>query len=134
MKLGGLGAEMFKACSPLQQRWLSAYCLSGDAQEASQVSGVQHLEAMVWIRDDGDFKEALDQARRVVGMMLEAEAVKKVRSEEGSDRLMIELLRAMMPEKYDPAMKGVQDDSDDYDGGYGNGIDVTIHEEEADAV
>ncbi len=129
VKMGGLGAEMFKDCTPLQQRWLSSYCLHGDAERASVQSQVQHLEAMVWERDDAVFAEAVDQARRVVGYMLEAVALEKAKSDEGSDRLTIELLKAMMPERYDPAHRGTQQE-EEYDGGYGQGIDVTEQEED----
>lgn len=133
VSMGGLGAEMFKSCNALQQRWLTEYCKDGDAETASLRSNVQHLEAMVWIRDDPEFAEALDQARRVVGFMLEAKALDKAQSEEGSDRLMIELLKAFAPERYDPTHKDVRED-DEYEGGFGGGIDVTPEQDELDAV
>ena len=121
---------MFKDCTPLQQRWLSSYCLHGDAERASVNSKVQHLEAMVWIRDDAEFADAMDQARRVVGLMLEAVALSKAQSDDGSDRLIIELLKAMMPERYDSTFRDARQD-DEYDGGYGQGIDVGELEEDA---
>ena len=133
LEMGGLGAEMFKDCTPVQQRWLSSYCLHGDALRASEECMVNHLEAMVWMRDVDEFGEALDQARRVVGLMLEAEAIVKAKSEEGSDRLMIELLRAMMPERYDPDAKNARADEEDHDGGYGS-INLYPSKDDADAV
>lgn len=133
VSMGGLGAEMFRSCNALQQRWLTEYCKHGDAERASTSAGVPHLEAMVWIRDDPEFAEAMDQARRVVGLDLEASALQKARSDEGSDRLIIELLKAMMPERYDPAFRDTQDE-EEYDGGFGGGINVHPEEDEQDAV
>lgn len=130
VQMGGLGAEMFKDCTVLQQRWLSDYCVHGDAIIASENTDTPHLEAMMWLRDDADFIDAFNMARQVVGMMLEARAIKRTKGEDASDRLTELLLKAMLPDKYDQNYKPEEEEKD-YNGSFTNKIDVGEPEDEA---
>ncbi len=110
----GEASNYFESCSPEQVRWLQAYSQSGDAEIASKVSEVEHLLAMGWLKESEEFMEAFEYARMVVGYELEAAALSKAKSEDGSDRLMIELLRAMLPHKYDPNYTEDEDDEENH--------------------
>ena len=114
--IDGAAAEYFEACSTIQRRWLQAYINSGNVTAASKRAGVEHLEAMKWLRDDESFQEAFERARLLIGYALEGRAMRKAESEEGSDRLIIEMLRAMLPHKYDPNYEETEAAEDDYIG------------------
>lgn len=123
------GAQFFGGCSGLQARWLSAYIkASGDPVLASQTARTDYMEVNVWLRDDEVFRAAYEDARTVIGRELEAAAMAKARSEEGTDRLMIELLRGFLPERYDPNHEPEKDD-EEYNGSFTHVISVDPQEE-----
>lgn len=79
-------------------RFLDALREHGTVYAACQASGVPRTTVYRWREDDADFAAAWDAAIEDVTDMLEREAIR--RATEGSDTLMIFLLKANRPEKY----------------------------------
>ncbi|MDB4876438.1 MAG: hypothetical protein JWM41_2884 [Gemmatimonadetes bacterium] len=81
-----------------QLRALKAYVASGRVNTACKAAQVQYSTWYRWIAEDRDFARAFEQAKEMLADDLEGVAVE--RAKEGSDTLLITLLKALKPEKY----------------------------------
>jgi len=79
----------------------------GTIRKACEVSGIPRKTYDVWNRDDPEFSQAMDLARRSFAESLEELALERVRNPEkgkGSDVLLLGLLNANMPHKFRPQL------------------------------
>lgn len=88
-------------CTPSQQKrdaFLKAYERLGTITHAAKEAGVSRRTVYNWQQADEDFALAMHDCREQVTEDLEREAVR--RAKDGSDTLLIFLLKANRPEKY----------------------------------
>ena len=79
----------------------------GTIRKACKVSGIPRTTYDIWNRDDPEFSQAMDLARRSFAESLEELALDRVRNPEkgkGSDVLLLGLLNANMPHKFRPQL------------------------------
>jgi len=83
--------------SPQQQMYIMQYAVKGTKMGACTGAGVPYLVATKW-NDDPEFCSALAEAMAMAQDALEEELIRRAMN--GSDKLMIEAIRASKPEKY----------------------------------
>ena len=83
--------------SPQQQMYIMQYAVKGTKMGACTGAGVPYLVATKW-NDDPEFCSALAEAMAMAQDALEEELLRRAMN--GSDKLMIEAIRASKPEKY----------------------------------
>ena len=85
--------------SPLQQMYIIAYATKGTKKGACELSGVTYSVVNKWMKDD-EFNQALQNAVGLVQDSLEEELIRRAMN--GSDKLLVEAIKAHKPEKYQP--------------------------------
>src|SRR5574343_1062506 len=85
--------------SPLQQMYIIAYATKGTKKGACELSGVTYSVVNKWMKDD-EFSQALQNAVGLVQDSLEEELIRGAMN--GSDKLLVEAIKAHKPEKYQP--------------------------------
>ena len=83
--------------TPMQQLYVVAYATRGTRTGACKVAGVSYATVNTWMRSD-EFVAALDNAVAIAQDMLEEELFR--RAYNGSDKLLLEALKALKPHKY----------------------------------
>lgn len=86
-----------------QESFLHAYSLTGSLQHAEMASKISRQNHYLWMREDPTYKERFDRARVEAIDSLESEAFK--RAMQGSDTLLMFLLKGNAPGKYRDSMK-----------------------------
>lgn len=81
-----------------QLRALKAFAIGGHVGNACKAAGVKYSAWYRWIDEDPDFARALEQAKDMLADEIEGVAI--TRAKEGSDTLLLALLKALKPEKY----------------------------------
>ena len=82
----------------LKERFLEAYEKYGTVTSACRVVELSRDTPYRWRQQDSEFDEAFENSRNVVADGLEAECIR--RAHEGSDLLLIFLLKGLKPERY----------------------------------
>lgn len=90
--------------SPVQQMYIIGFAAKGTRKGACQLAGVPFSVVKKWMEDD-EFSEALQNAVDIVRDSLEEELLSRAMS--GSDRLLLEAVKAMKPEKYNKKQSDV---------------------------
>ena len=83
---------------------LAAYVETGIVASACRAVGIGRTTWYRWIREDKDFAAVVENAREMVADDLESEAVRRAKN--GSDVLLIFLLKGLKPEKYGNRVAG----------------------------
>ena len=83
--------------TPTQQMYIISYAVRGTKTGACKMAGVPYSAVDKWMKIDA-FTNALQNAVQITGDMLEEELMK--RAMEGSDKLLLEALKALRPEKF----------------------------------
>ena len=83
--------------NPLQQIYITALAARGTKTMAAKVAGVSMSTVEKWMREP-KFREAMTTAAEVISDVLEQEALRRAMS--GSDKLLITMLKAVRPDKY----------------------------------
>ena len=83
--------------SPVQQLYVIAYATKGTKKGACELAGVPFHVVSKWL-DNEEFSEALQNAVDIVRDSLEEELIRRAMN--GSDRLLLEAVKASKPEKY----------------------------------
>jgi len=83
--------------SPIQQMYIIGFATRGTKTGACKLAGVTYNVVNRWMEDD-EFSAALQSAVEVVRDSLEEELL--ARAMTGSDRLLLEAVKASKPEKY----------------------------------
>lgn len=81
-----------------KDRFLEAYAETGTVTHAATRAGIDRRTHYRWLQDDENYAEAFASAEQSVVDMLEGEAIR--RATEGSDTLLIFLLKGLRPERY----------------------------------
>lgn len=87
-----------------QQVYIVAYATRGTKTGACKVAGVPFSAVSRWMEDES-FVEALNNAAEIVRDSLEEELLR--RAMDGSDKLLLEAVKAMKPEKYNKKQSDV---------------------------
>ena len=82
----------------LKQSFLESYETFGTVTAGCKVAKLSRDTVYRWRREDPVFSEAFETAREVVADDLEQEALR--RAHDGSDLLLIFMLKALRPDKY----------------------------------
>lgn len=85
--------------TPVQQMYIIGYAVRGTKKGACQLAGVTYSVVSRWLKND-EFTGALQDAVELVKDSLEEELIRRAMN--GSDRLLIEAIKAANPEKYQP--------------------------------
>lgn len=85
--------------SPVQQMYIIGYATKGTKKGACQLAGIGYGVVDKWLKDK-EFAEALQNAVGVVQDSLEEELIRRAMT--GSDRLLIEAIKALKPAVYQP--------------------------------
>ena len=83
--------------SPVQQLYIIAYATRGTKKGACELAGVPFHVVNKWL-DNEEFSAALQNAVEIVRDSLEEELIRRAMG--GSDRLLLEAVKASKPEKY----------------------------------
>ena len=83
--------------SPVQQLYVIAYATRGTKKGACELAGVPFPVVSRWMGDE-EFTAALQNAVEIVRDSLEEELIRRAMN--GSDRLLLEAVKASKPEKY----------------------------------
>lgn len=83
--------------SPLQQLYILGFAVRGTRTGACRLAGIPYKVVDKWAEND-EFNEALQNAVDTVRDSLEEELL--ARAMNGSDKLLLEAVKAMKPEKY----------------------------------
>jgi hypothetical protein len=83
--------------SPIQQLYIIGYATKGTKKGACQLAGVPFYVVNKWM-DNEEFSNALQNAVEIVRASLEEELLRRAMN--GSDRLLLEAVKASKPEKY----------------------------------
>lgn len=83
--------------SPVQQLYIIAYATRGTKKGACELAGVPFHVVNKWM-DNKEFSDALQNAVDIVRDSLEEELIRRAMN--GSDRLLLEAVKASKPEKY----------------------------------
>ena len=84
-----------------QNRFLQAYSAAGTVTVAASAAGIHRDTVYRWASSDtGGFRGRFGAAKAEFADHIEAIALERVKSEQGSDLLLIALLNAHKPEKY----------------------------------
>lgn len=83
----------------IKYHFLSSYCQYGSIHKASASCGVSSTTMKRWLDDDEDFRENFEKMRSIFIGKLEVMAMQRA---EESDSLLMFLLKANDPEKYNP--------------------------------
>jgi len=83
--------------SPVQQLYVMGYAVRGTKLGACKLANVPMAVVNKWMEND-DFKEALQNAVEIVRDVLEGELL--LRAMNGSDKLLLEAVKALNSEKY----------------------------------
>lgn len=83
--------------SPIQQLYIIGYATKGTKKGACQLAGVPFYVVNKWM-DNEEFSNALQNAVEIVRDSLEEELLRRAMN--GSDRLLLEAVKASKPEKY----------------------------------
>jgi len=83
--------------SPIQQLYIIGYATKGTKKGACQLAGVPFYVVNKWM-DNEEFSNALQNAVDIVRDSLEEELLRRAMN--GSDRLLLEAVKASKPEKY----------------------------------
>lgn len=83
--------------SPVQQLYVIAYATRGTKKGACELAGVPFHVVNKWM-DNEEFSAALQNAVDIVRDSLEEELIRRAMG--GSDRLLLEAVKASKPEKY----------------------------------
>lgn len=83
--------------SPLQQMYIIGFATRGTKKGACQLAGITYGVVTKWMENE-EFSEALQSAVDVVHDSLEEEFL--ARAMNGSDRLLLEAVKASKPDKY----------------------------------
>lgn len=100
LELVGGAKKLFRfdgRLSPMQQMYVIAYAEQGSKLRACQAAGVSYGVVKRWMQEDA-FTEALQTAVDMVKDAVEEEMLR--RAMQGSDKLLLEVAKAMEPEKY----------------------------------
>ena len=90
--------------SPLQQMYIIGYASKGTKKGACELSGVTISTVNKWMEDE-EFTEALQNAVDLVRDSLEEELL--TRAMHGSDKLRLEAVKAVKPDKYNKKMSDI---------------------------
>ncbi len=82
----------------LKRRFLEAYERYGTVTSACRIVELSRDSPYRWRQQDPEFNEAFENSRNVVADDLEQEALR--RAHDGSDLLLIFMLKALRPDKY----------------------------------
>lgn len=83
--------------SPLQQLYIMGYATKGTRVGACQLTGVPYQLVNRWMEGE-EFREAFQSAVSIVGDVLEEELMNRAMN--GSDKLLLEAVKAAKSEKY----------------------------------
>ena len=83
--------------TPLQQLYIISYATRATRTGACKMAGVTYGTVEAWMKDD-EFVAALDNAVCITQDMLEEELFR--RAYNGSDKLLLEAIKALKPHKY----------------------------------
>jgi hypothetical protein len=83
--------------TPKKARFLKAYAITCQINKAAEMAGIDRGTHYDWLKDP-EYKAQFEAARVQAADMLEEEAVR--RAFDGSDVLLIFLLKAARPDKY----------------------------------
>lgn len=83
--------------SPTQQMYIISYAVRGTRAGASRLAGVPYKVVDEWMKDE-EFRVALQNAVDIARDSLEEELLRRAMN--GSDRLLLEAVRAAKPERY----------------------------------
>ena len=90
-----------KRTADKQTRFLSAYSTAGTVTIAAAAAGIHRDTVYRWDKNNiRGFKKRFADAKAEFADHIEAVALERVKSEHGSDLLLIALLNAHKPEKY----------------------------------
>jgi hypothetical protein len=90
--------EPYTKPARVKEAWLVAYRLTGNVTEACKAAHVARCTAYGWRESDPEFAAAWEEANEIAIDALEAAA--RQRALDSSDQLMMFLLRANRPDKY----------------------------------
>ncbi len=85
--------------SPVQQMYIISYATKGTKKGACELSGVSYAVVSRWLENE-EFVQALQNAVGLVQDSLEEELIRRAMN--GSDKLLVEAIKAHKPEKYQP--------------------------------
>lgn len=88
-----------------QARFINALTDTGNVSRSASTAGIKRSTLYKWRNEDQDFASRWDEALEECTCALEGEAIR--RAKEGSDTLLIFLLKALRPEKYGQAVRHV---------------------------
>lgn len=83
--------------SPIQQMYIMGYAVKGTRKGACQMLNIPYSVVSKWMEDE-EFVSALQNAVEIVKDSLEEEVMRRAMN--GSDKLLIEAMKACKPEKY----------------------------------
>lgn len=86
--------------NPMQQAYIIGYCVKGTKVGACTLAGVSYSTVKNWLDSSREFKKRLEMTTEMVGDLLEAELIR--RAMDGSDKLLLEAIKAHKAEKYAP--------------------------------
>lgn len=81
----------------VQKMYIIAYATKGTKKGACEIAGISYGVVKKWLENE-EFSEALEDAVSITHDSLEEEMLKRAMN--GSDKLLLEALKAMKPEKY----------------------------------
>ncbi len=91
-------ADSYNIAHPKKRAMLIAYARTGNISQACAAVGIGRRSHYDWLDSDDDYAAAFRQAGEDAADALEAEA--RRRAFEGSDTLLIFLLKGLRPERY----------------------------------
>lgn len=84
----------------IERKFLVEYCRYGSIHKAASSCGVSSNTIKTWLDQDDDFRDNFEKMKDIFVGALETLALE--RAMEGSDSLLVTLLKANAPEKYNP--------------------------------
>ena len=92
---------LFHQITHLKKRaFLGAFAECGNVKQSATAAGVSREIHYVWLRNDKEYEAAFIEAERMAVSTLEDEARQRAVGPEGSDTLLIFLLKGLRPDRY----------------------------------